>query len=90
MSFNPVVTPSMVATLKISSMCLESYPCQHKCTITLSDGREKSVTLGGPSINSLIQAVASEKISCKDDKSHFDYPSFEKGSAESILSSFFK
>lgn len=54
----------MVQNINISSMCLESYPCQHTCEITLSSGHKKSVTLNNPAIYTLIQELPLKKIMC--------------------------
>jgi len=90
MSISPAVSPSMVEIFKISPTCLESRPCKHVCTITLSDGREKSVTLNRLDINLLMQVIANEKISYSKEMSHFICSSFENRSAESTLTDFFK
>lgn len=48
----------MVLHVSIGRSCMERYPCAHKdCKITLTDGRKKTVSLGGDDIQTLIQAV---------------------------------
>lgn len=36
-----------ISTIDISSTCLESYPCQHYCTVTFSNGSQQKKLLDG-------------------------------------------
>lgn len=80
----------MVQNLTISTYCIGRRPCLHECTITLCDGRKKSVTLGKSDISSLIETIAKEKISCDEDLKHYDCSYFKKENAGTILTKFFK
>ena len=60
----------MVKTFNIDAMCLESIPCQHSCTITLFNERENKADISSPKINTLIQAIAADKIVYGEEKDH--------------------
>jgi hypothetical protein len=57
--------------IEASSSCIKTFPCKHKCEITLTDGRKKSVTLFNTSIGSLIEKISQEKINYQGQLEHF-------------------
>jgi hypothetical protein len=56
------------SALNISSMCLQSYPCQHDCVITYQDGSSINKRISGRTIVDLFMDLLSD-----DGKRHFSY-----------------
>lgn len=56
------ITLEMVKMVDTGAFCLESSPCQHDCTITLKDNRQKAVRLSGPDIWSLVKFLPQDKF----------------------------
>ena len=63
------MTTKTIKSLKVSSMCLQSYPCQHHITITYNDGAQENSIMSGWS------AVTNKywNFLSKNDKNHFSY-----------------
>jgi len=83
------VTPDMVSRFEVS-VCIEADPCQHDCKIVLSDERERNASIDRVDIDSLIQAIASEKIVYdRSSREHFTDSSSSKWHADQILTQVF-
>jgi hypothetical protein len=91
------VTPGMVKSFEISSLCMERFPCLHATKISLKEGKEKNAGLGGDEIYVLAKALPKEKVKGFD--GHFnkyqnfkgiDKYSYSRPIPEEILSRIFK
>lgn len=74
-------TDKKIQSLIIGDFCMESYPCQHDCTVTYSDGQQATVRLNGVQLKKLIAELPEENLTnpCRDN--HFssqEYPDFRK------------
>jgi hypothetical protein len=95
---NLPVTPEMVQSIKLTGSCRESFPCQHSLTITLLDGREKKMGLGGKDLSILMEATRNSVEWSQKDIKHFEsyinHSFFEdqpqKTAAEILSGSFFE
>jgi hypothetical protein len=65
------ITFDQIQKVTISDPCMKTSPCKHRCEITLTDGRKKSVSLFSPSIGTLIEKISLEKIDYKGQLEHF-------------------
>ncbi len=86
-----------VYSMKISGVCLESYPCQHECILILRNGQVGMGLLHNNDIKSLIDKFSKEKITCPPQKfapngwSHFFYNKrFKIEKADVLISRIFK
>ena len=87
------VTLQMVSMFTVASKCVMGTPCQHDCTITLSDGRKQDVKLLGSEIESLLHFLKKPtQIKSVWGQEHFkvDPEGSSKIKAQEILSRCFK
>ncbi len=82
-----------VAKLELDT-CLESWPCQHTGTLTLSNGKRYSVHLPGPEVVPLIDALGNRLITSFPRKHFVDccdarrgWSIYELPTAETIIRS---
>lgn len=53
---------SNITSLVINGACLESFPAQHECTVTFSDGSSKTSTFRHADIYVLTQSIEKNRI----------------------------
>ncbi len=69
-----IISLNMVQSFDVGSKCKETCPCQHDCKITLTDGREKTVSFSASKIYPLITSLAQKNIVNYDATvKHFSY-----------------
>ena len=69
---------NQVKNFEISSFCMESFPCQHKCEVTLNDGRKKTTHLNGVEIFAFIQALPMSKVAFEGNEDFSTYSSIRQ------------
>ena len=58
-----IITPTMIQSIAFTSRCNNrSFPCEHTCTIQLSDGRSQNGTIRGDHAYILLEAIQGPAI----------------------------